>query len=84
MIDRHLTISHTLFTQAEIGTLQRLRKRYQTDPHLFTDRELDHLRFLRWLVHRPEWNRALDQPANAHERQIIPPPSRPWMPGLFA
>ena len=82
MIDRHLTISHTKFTEAVFAALQRLRRRYQTDPHLFTDRELAHLRFVRWLVHRPDWNRALDQPMNAQERQITPPPSGPWMRGL--
>lgn len=84
MIDRHRTVSHTHFTEAQFVALQGLRIRYLTDPHVFTDRELAHLRFVRWLVHRPEWNRALDQPMNAQGRQIIPPPSRPWTHGLPA
>lgn len=84
MINRHLNISHTQFTEAEVVALQGLRTKYQTDPRLFTDRELAHLRFIRWLVHRPEWNRALDGPVNGQGRPIVPPRSRPWMPGSFA
>ena len=84
MIDRQRTVSNTHFTEAEFVALQALRTRYLTDPRLFTDRELAHLRFVRWLVHRSDWNRAMDQPMNAQERQIIAPPSRPWTHGLPA
>jgi hypothetical protein len=84
MFDQHIFTRHTAFSEPELTALKSLRSRYRTDPQVFTDRELARLRFVRWLVHRPEWNRALDQPVNAKEPQITPPRSLPWTPGLAA
>jgi hypothetical protein len=83
MIDERFPLSHTPFSEAEVDTLQSLRTRYQGDQHLFTARELAHLRFLRWLVHSPGWQRAMDQPIKAQERQSTAPRSPPWTPGLL-
>jgi hypothetical protein len=63
MIERHITIRRTNFSETELDGLQSLRARYQTARHLFTDRELAHLRFLRWLVRCPGWNGDLGRPA---------------------
>jgi hypothetical protein len=38
------------YSPEEWSALQRLRARYQQNPDLWTERELAHLRFLRWLV----------------------------------
>lgn len=62
MFDRSIFIRHARFSQAEFAALQALRTQYLTPRYQFTDRELANLRFMRWLVHRPDWNRALDQP----------------------
>jgi len=40
-----------IFTSEERSALQRLRARYQQSADLLTERELAHLRFLRWLAH---------------------------------
>jgi hypothetical protein len=84
MIDKRFPISRTHFTEAEFTTLQSLRTRYQAGQHVFTKRELAHLGFLRWLVHSPGWRRAMDQPAEAQERQITTPRSPIWTLGSFA
>lgn len=62
MFDRSIFIRHPRFSEAEFVALQALRTEYLTTRYRFTDRELENLRFMRWLVRRPEWNRALDQP----------------------
>jgi hypothetical protein len=41
--------STTAFTQEEQRALRKLRTRYQQDADLFSQRELAHLCFLRWL-----------------------------------
>lgn len=82
MFDRHTSISSRPFSDTELAALQTFRSRYLTDSFVFTKRELAHLRFMRWLVHRPEWNRALDQPVTAQEESTISLPSQPWTPGL--
>jgi hypothetical protein len=84
MIDERFPISHTRFSEAELDTLQSLRTRYQAGQHLFTERELAQLRFLRWLVQSPGWHRAMDQPVNAQERQITTPRNPIWTLGFFA
>lgn len=70
MFDRSIFIRHARFSEPEFAALQALRTQYQTGyprpaGHRFTERELAHLRFLHWLVRRPEWNWALDQPMRA-------------------
>lgn len=65
MLDRTIFGRHSQFTRAEHAALQVLRTQYMSPRPRFTDRELAHLRFMHWLVHRPDWNRALDQLAIA-------------------
>ena len=65
MFDRSIFIRHSRFSKAEFAALQALRTQYLTTRGQFTDRELANLRFMHWLVHRPDWNRTLDQPVNA-------------------
>jgi hypothetical protein len=84
MIGRINPIVGPAFSETEFDALQSLRTRYQTGQHLFTERELAHLRFLRWLVHSPGWHRAMDQPESAQERQITAPRSPIWTLGFFA
>jgi hypothetical protein len=72
------------FSETELDALQSLRTTYQTGQHVVTERELAHLRFLRWLVRSPGWQRAMDQPVNASERQITTPRSPIWTLGFFA
>ena len=43
------TVPLTVFGAREWRTLCALRMRYRQDRDLFNDRELAHLRFLRWL-----------------------------------
>lgn len=38
------------FSLAEWFALERLRRRYQRDVDVWTERELGHLRFIQWLV----------------------------------
>ena len=42
--------TYDIFTLEERSALQRLRARYQQSADLLTERELAHLRFLRWLA----------------------------------
>lgn len=45
------TASRTrLFEPDELRDLQRLRRRYQLEPDIFSQRELGTLHFVRWLV----------------------------------
>jgi hypothetical protein len=67
MISRITTgVAGTPLTRTERAALQSLRASYQSGQHLFTERELAHLRFLRWLVQSPAWNQAMDR-ADEHE-----------------
>ena len=43
------TTEVTTFTQIEKRALRSMRSRYQKDPDLFSSRERDQLRFMRWL-----------------------------------
>jgi hypothetical protein len=62
MISRIITgTAGTPLTRAERTALRSLRATYQSAQHIFTERELAHLRFLRWLVHSSAWNRAMDR-----------------------
>jgi hypothetical protein len=47
----HVVPTYDTFTAEEWSALQRLRARYQQSADLLTERELAHLRFLRWLAH---------------------------------
>lgn len=48
------------FSLQEYEALQTLRASYATSHGLFTAQEMACLRFVRWLIHSPEWNRAMD------------------------
>lgn len=59
MISRIVTgTGLTPFTPAERKALRSLRASYQSVQHLFTDRELAHLLFLRWRVESSRWDGA--------------------------
>jgi hypothetical protein len=84
MINRIITsASGPRFTEAERSALKSLRTKYQTGQHLFTARELAHLRFLRWLVNSPGWNPTMDQPSNAPKRHAPVLETTTWMPGFI-
>jgi len=51
----------TGFSLREHETLRALRAKYETGQHLFTQQELARLRFVRWLIQSPGWNRAMDE-----------------------
>jgi hypothetical protein len=84
MIDKRFPLSRTTFTEAEFTTLQSLRTSYQAGEHVFTKRELAHLRFQRWLVHKSGSCRAMDQSVEARERHITTPRSPIWTLGYIA
>jgi len=72
------------FTEAERSALLSLRSKYQTTHHLFTEHELAHLRFIRWLIQSPNWNRAIDQPDNAQQRHTASGQRPMWSLGFTA
>lgn len=72
MPDRSSPIRHTAFTETESAALQALRARHCTISGLFTDRELAHLRFLRWLVHQPASRHAREKPLRAEAVPLDP------------
>lgn len=55
-IDPPATAAPAVFTVQEWHALLRLRRRYRRDPDLWTTRELEHLRFYRWLHERAHSN----------------------------
>lgn len=63
MFGRDIFFRRMQFSEAELAALQAVRTQYLSTHQRFTDRELANLRFLHWLIRRPEWNRSLDQPA---------------------
>ncbi|HEX6510419.1 MAG TPA: hypothetical protein VF221_22550 [Chloroflexota bacterium] len=65
MFDRSIFTRQAQFSKAELAGLHALRTHYATTRQEFTDRELAHLRFMHWLVRRPAWDLALDQPVSA-------------------
>ena len=65
MLDRAIFRRQTQFSKTERAALRAMRIQYLTTCHGFTDRELAHLLFIRWLVRRSAWNQALDLPASA-------------------
>ncbi len=71
------------FSLREHKTLRALRTKYETGQHLLTEHELARLRFVRWLIHAPGWNRALDQPVTAQQRTSTAQQSLTWMPGCI-
>ncbi|HEX6507532.1 MAG TPA: hypothetical protein VF221_07865 [Chloroflexota bacterium] len=81
MIGRIINGRGMQFSEQQLKAFQSLRTTYQTTQHVFTARELDHLRFLRWLVNSPRWNRAMDQPSNTQKRQAPAQEAATWMPG---
>lgn len=50
--DTPATDPAVIFTVQEWSALLRLRRRYRDNPGLWTARELEHLRFYRWLHER--------------------------------
>ncbi len=75
--------TNTPFSPREYETLRALRAKYEAGQHLFTEHELARLRFVRWLIHSPGWNRALDQPVTAQQRTSTAQQSLTWMPGYI-
>jgi len=73
----------TRLSEMECNALQSLRTGYQPEQHVFTAKELAHLRFLRWLVRSPGWNRAMDQPCDTSQRYIPTLEIATWMPGFI-
>lgn len=65
MLHRGSPTKHTAFTETELAALQALRARHRTISGLFTDRELAHLQFLRWLVHQRASCQAREKPLYA-------------------
>lgn len=62
MIDRIITgTAGPRFTRTERTALRSLQATYEPAQHIFTERELAHVRFLRWLVYSSAWNRAMDR-----------------------
>lgn len=84
MITRITNARSPQFSDAETIALQSLRTRYQTDHGLFSARELAHLRFLRWLVQSPNWNRAMDQPYPSVAGSVSGEETGLWTPGCIA
>lgn len=91
MISRIITgTAGTPLTRAERTSLQSLRATYQSASHIFTERELAHMRFVRWLVHSPAWNQEMDR-ADEHatgfpsfrEPHAFSQEMQPWMPGFL-
>jgi hypothetical protein len=66
MINRIIT-GRAQFSDTELVALRALRTKYRTAQDMFTARELNHLRFLRWLVNSPGWNRVFDQADNSRD-----------------
>lgn len=62
MIGRLIIATGAQFSEAEFEALRSLRTKYRDTHHLFTEHELAHLRFQRWLVRSPYWHRSLDRP----------------------
>jgi hypothetical protein len=72
----------TQLTDAECAAFWALRVTYQTDEHLFTERDLSHLRFLRWLVRSPVWDRAMDSLDEMSGPDDAPQEIAVWTTGL--
>lgn len=79
------------FTPAERKALRSLRASYQSAQHLFTDRELAHLRFLRWHLRRFARDGAIDEVDSqettgtaAHETRGCAEEMPAWIPGFIA
>jgi hypothetical protein len=58
-------------TVTEQNALLPLRARYRASQHLFTDRELARLNFMRWLVQSPGWTRDMDHPRPLAEPRLL-------------
>ncbi|MBV9279006.1 MAG: hypothetical protein JOZ41_02900 [Chloroflexi bacterium] len=72
------------FTERERSALQSLRNQYQREQHVFTRGELAHLRFLRWRVQGPDWNRGMDRPGTAEGLHITAQQRPIWTRGFIA
>ena len=53
-------------TTAEQSSMQTLRTKYQSQHHVFSEREMARLRFLHWRLHQPGWDLALDRAGCVH------------------
>ncbi len=57
---------------AERRALLSLRLSYQGSQQVFTEKELARLRFVRWFVHTPNYNRGLDYLDPIYRRPAVP------------
>jgi hypothetical protein len=81
MINRIIT-GRTQFNPTELDALRSLRTQYQTGQHVFTPRELARLRFVRWLVKNPGWDRSLDQADGTTLSRAAQPEAPTWTLGF--
>lgn len=57
---------------AERSAFISLRLSYHGSHQVFTEKELARLRFVRWLVHNPNYNRGLDHLDPLYLRPVVP------------
>ncbi|HLJ66451.1 MAG TPA: hypothetical protein VKX16_03725 [Chloroflexota bacterium] len=82
MIDRSFSARYPSFSDTEFSALQALRARHRVASSHFTERELAHLQFLRWLVHQPLHRRASTRSVHADPKRMLPigqPPMDDWI-----
>jgi hypothetical protein len=51
---------------------------------LFSEQELARLRFMRWVIHAPGWDTALDHPIPTQQQTATRAQGLPWMRGSLA
>lgn len=72
------------FSLREYEALSALRAKYQEGQDLFSEQELARLRFMRWLIHAPGWDTALDHPIPTQQQTASTAQGLPWMRGSLA
>jgi hypothetical protein len=55
------------FSLREYEALGALRAKYERGHGLLSEHELARLCFVRWLIHSPGWNKAMDQPITTQQ-----------------
>ena len=85
MISRYsVTSAGTRFSLREYEALSALRAKYQEGQDLFGEQELARLRFMRWLIHAPGWDTALDHPIPTWQQTATTARGLPWVRGSLA